>query len=373
MTALFNSHKLIIVLAAVISIAFAIFLKPLFTSNHKNKQLLEQHGQSLALHLADNLSQHIALNDTISLQASIQRVAQQSSVESIIVYDINNTILAQFENENADAKQTPTHFTAQIVIGEDIAGSLSVYLRANSLSTYSPWGLIIAYIALLALLAFFVVRKAHTKPLATENSQTQKDTATPSISEQQQAANEGLVLFIKIANWDILFQQLNAESRAANLHRLEDIILNICELYRCQLIANTDDGFLIILNGARQEEILNAFYSAQLILQLNKKSPHSMLQLNIVIQKTVIETPFSRTLEGCQKLLSAGSSLYELLLHKEIIKEVDLGFYADIDDSKDSHFNVVTGLSQAYKELLEKQISQLENQQLGQHKESSLT
>ncbi len=345
--------KLLAILTAVIISTGVILISQINDQNEKTSHLFDQHGKSLATHIAESISQHIVDNDIISIQATLQRVAQQVTAESIIVYDINHSILAQFASNTPIKATQLKHYTAQIITGERTSGSVSVSLDANQAGVLSVWLLVPTLILL--LLTPMLGAQSFTLKKPNDNSSPKETPITNTMNHLN-----GYFVFIKIINWDILFQQLNAESRIAHLGQLEAMILKVCELYRSQLIANTDDGFIIAARDNHQESALHAFYSAQLILQLNTNNPDAMLELKLAIQKMESGTPFHHSLEDAQKLLSAKSSQGELFIHREITQTTHFNSYAELDDDNEYNLIAVKELTQTYKELLDKQVQQLQ-------------
>lgn len=318
-----------------------------------------QYGERIAKLTANQVISSILNNDAISLQAIVQNIYAQSTASSVIIYNINNDILAQTSHTNDTISETTSHHTAPIVSNNNIIGSVTIGVSANAFITppNNTINLIISLLLLVAIVYFYIKGRA-IKPRSHEEPNHTSTTTTTTISEDfVTTPTSTFFLTLNIHNIDTLYRQLNAELRQQQLQQLEQHITHAINLYGGEKHVVHHDSITLSFENA--EDILNTLYSAQLILQLNQKTDHSIIALTAFIQHQDTEDTLYHSLD-CAKKSFCNTQKQGLFVSATLSQNEQLNTRARLENCDSPKICRISALKENYQNLLDKQLQQLQ-------------
>lgn len=322
--------------------------------------IASQYGERIAKLTADQVVSKLLNHDAISLQTTAQSISTKSVATSVVIYDINHDILAQANNSQKPETLDTHHYTSPVVSNNNIIGSVTIGVSPSSLVNDSSDSITLI-ISFLLLLAMVVIYSKGKGPSAANEADT-KD--TPEIAPQVALAEESdtqypTLLTLHIQNTDKLYQQLNAELRSQQFNALEHIISHTMQLYGAEKQWVGHDS--ITLSFTNERDVCNAVFTGELILRLNQTSADSIISLNGLIQTQADGENFLCTLDSAKKCLGNKSKQHCLFISKHLSTQNDLHTKVIFADSPSTKMVEVSDLKGNYKVLLNKQLSQLQN------------
>ncbi len=239
----------------------------------KQHQLLssaeKQYGESITQLIAEQIAPQLINHDAISLQAVSQKTVDSTAIVSLIIYDINNHILAQADkNINNEYLEDIQHFTTPIISSNNIIGSVTIslttalYQSQLGISSLLPKTLLLllAIIILMVLVLLAILTKG-TKKIDHKDEENIKSKQHVSIKPDDQKSSpttfptDLVTLTLSINNIEMLYQQLNAELRIQQLSNLNSQLQKALKLYGGKLISNTGEMLVIGFESTNKENI----------------------------------------------------------------------------------------------------------------------
>jgi|GEM_PF-5185164 len=355
--------------------------------NESHERLLSNvahiYGDSLTQLAANQSSTATFENDPISLQAGIRNIVDKHAVTSIIVYDIENHILAQVSSKPSASLVDIQDFTAPIIASNNVVGSITLSIAPSLLSTPkdNDFTIITAVVLLLLFMIsatelYLLKRKElkgaatdttpHMLPLLPKEADADNSQNTPSNVTSQdttvtrpQNASDNIYLFLHIKNIHTLYQQLNGESRKQQIKALEQHIQQAISLYNGDIIATSDDGIVLVFSEGKTDNIYNALYTGEIVLKLNQQAEQSMLVLNAFIQNTNDTTPFIDSLDATRR--GTQGKQHQLFIDNSFVSNYHLDSHLDTDTLAKTSLAMVKSFKGSYATLLDNQLRQLLN------------
>jgi uncharacterized membrane protein affecting hemolysin expression len=318
-----------------------------------------QYGERIAKLTADQVISSILNNDAISLQAIVQNIHTESTAHSVIIYNINNDILAQTSHATGSPQQDLSHHTAPIVSNNNIIGSATISISAASFTTplNSTFNFILSLLLLMAIICFFL-KGRNVQKLSHSDDNDNHHITTPSNDAAEEIRTSTFFLTLKLHNIETLYKQLNAELRQQQLQLLEKYIAHAMSLYGGEKHVIHHDG--ITLSFDKAENILNTLYSGKLILQLNEQSEHSIITLTAFIQHQETEDTLCQSLDSAKKSF-CHTQKQGLFVSTTLSKNTQLNTHAQLEDCESPKIVRIRALQENYQHLLDKQLQQLQH------------
>jgi hypothetical protein len=358
------------VLMVMVSLGILLVTSSLFTQQQQDttSSFIDQYGESIAKLTADRVASSALNQDAISLQAIAQNISNQSIATSVIIYAIDNTILAQANDTNTSVQQAISHYTSPIISSNNIIGSVTIGISPALflIPPQLPITLILSILLVTGLaITYYKNQRQLQNPLTTHA--TEEDGAAPLLDSQTSSNNSApsntILLTLKIQNLGAIYQQLNGESRKQQLEQLEKSIHHALTLYNGNRLITTSDSITLGFNHKGDDNIFNALYSGELILKLNEKTPSSIIILNAMIQIEDSNDSLSHTLDSARKCSSATENKHELFITQSLIDAYQLDARLVLESVPNSSGTLkISHLKGHYKVLLENQLNQLQQE-----------
>jgi uncharacterized membrane protein affecting hemolysin expression len=357
-------------LMVMISLGILLLTSYLFSQQQQNTAsgFIDQYGESIAKLTADRVASSTLNQDAISLQAIAQNISNQSIATSVVIYTIDNTILAQANDTNTSIQQTISHFTSPIVSSNNIIGSVTIGISPALflIPPQLPITLILS-ILLVTCLAITYYKNQRQLQIPFINKPVEESEPTSILDTNTDLDNSApsttILLTLKIQNLGILYQQLNGESRKQQLKQLEKSINHALTLYNGNRLITTSDSITLGFNHKGDDNIFNALYSGELILKLNEKTPSSIIILNAMIQIEDSNDSLSHTLDSARKCSSATENKHALFITQTLIDTYQLDARLALENVPNSSGTLkISHLKGHYKVLLENQLNQLQQE-----------
>jgi hypothetical protein len=348
---------LLMLLAGMAALCISAYL---YSQQHhaSMSQLIHEYGDSITQLSADQVVTSLLNGDAISLQAAAQNIINKSIASSVIIYNVNNVILAQANGE--DMPTDTEHYTSPIVSGNNIIGSITIGISATLFTIKNDQTItfIILFFLLVAMIIVYIKAQQHATIPETDNKTI---TTMSTGSENSNTLHpQRIFLVLHIQNINTLYQQLNAELRAQQLDQLDNNIQHALRLYSGEAISTTDDCIILGFNHHDKEQISNALYSGSLIIKLNQQSPDSVITINGLIQSHHGNHPLSKRLHGARKSMASTEHQHTLFISQTLIDEYQLQSKIDIDNPEGSSTPLkICHLKGHYQLFLDKQIQKL--------------
>ncbi len=345
----------------------------------KQHQLLssaeKQYGESISQLIAEQIAPQLINHDAISLQAVSQKTVDSTAIVSLIIYDINNHILAQADkNINNEYLEDIQHFTTPIISSNNIIGSVTIslttalYQSQLGISSLLPKTLLLLLvIIILMVLVLLAILTKGTKKIDHKDEENIKSKQHASIKPDNQESSHTkfptdlVTLTLSINNIEMLYQQLNAELRIQQLSNLNSQLQKALKLYGGKLISNTGEMLVIGFESTNKENILKAIYSGMLLLELNKNSDHSIILFGLMIQSTAHyakdeDTNLPEYIDNAYRYKPDNT---EILIEKSLYEEYDLKEKIEVSNQNQAIITI-TSLDKQCQSLINKQLEQLQ-------------
>jgi hypothetical protein len=321
----------------------------------------DQYGEQIAKLTADQVVSSLLNNDAISLQAIARNVSTQSVASSVIIYDLKHRILAQANNTAPETDNTH-HHTSPVVSNNNIIGSVTIGISPLSLSSDTPDTLTPILTILLLITSIGIYIKGNKElTISTDDkpATNKKIEATPTVSTlaHEDTPKRVILLTLNIHNIDQLYQQLNAELRQQQFQELESNISHAVNLYGAKKISSNHNGLTLSIDG----DIACALFTAELILRLNQHAKHSIIILNALMQAQESEESLLSTLDSTRKSIHSTGKQHCLFISRDLADKHAVKDKATLQDSNTPKILEVTTLKENHKNLLNKQLAQLQN------------
>ena len=349
-----------------------------YQHHHQQWQLqtANAYGNSLITLAADQSASSTASKDSISLQTIARNIAQQTAVDSIIIYDIENNIMAQVSKEPSDADNL--YFTAPIVASDNLVGSITLAITPSQLSEtidYQPMLLLSILLLIILIISAYRVatnikHEANSGSAKNGHDNTDKNTNNHPLVDPQAQTNQQdlsrIYLLLNINNAALLYKQLNGESRAQQLMILQQHIEQVSLLYKGKVVSVSGNSIVLEFSAKNSDAIYHALYSADLIIRLNQQHKKSILLLNGFIQQhaSTLSTnghtensSLSETIDTQQKNNQAHQNT--LFIDEALIEQHQLAQQIDIHESPKTESKIVKNFKESYKNLLDSQLQKL--------------
>ncbi len=338
----------------------------------QHQEIINQYGKRIVNVSSEQMASSLFNEDAISLQAMSQRLVEQASVISVIVYDIDNSIISQANGQDINFyQQDVVMYTSPIVSSDNIIGSITIGIVPSLFHAAKTNTVSVILAIALTIIAIIALIKGLLSPPALPNTQDKTSTSTenhhttshslPTQITQEKSEEEitAIYLTIHIQNSVILYKQLNAEMRIHQLELLEQKIHQAITLYNGSILLTNEHSITLSFNSPHSHNLLNAVYSNELISKLNESETESVIVLNGFIQGE------NNASSLCYSLQQARTNIQEenqhtLHIHRQLFEQHDLSDHIDIDDSLPiSKAIKIKGLRGKYRTLLENQLQKL--------------
>jgi hypothetical protein len=332
---------------------------------HQQQQFVtnatDQYGEQIAKLTADQVVSSLLNNDAISLQAIARNVSTQSVASSVIIYDLKHKILAQANNTAPETDNTH-HHTSPVVSNNNIIGSVTIGISPLSLSSDTPDTLtpILSILLLITSIGIYIKGSKDQAIITTDKPASNKKidvTPTVTTSVDKDSSKSTILLTLNIHNIDQLYRQLNAELRQQQFQELESNISHAINLYGAKKISSSHNGLTLSVDG----DIACALFTAELILRLNQRSKNSIISLNALMQAQKSEESLLSTLDSARKSIHSTNKQHCLFISKDLADKHAVKDKATLTDSDTPKILEVTTLKETHKNLLNKQLAQLQN------------
>lgn len=356
-------------LSALLTLCLASYID---ASQQQQKAALmaNKYGESIAKLTADQVVTSTLNNDAISLQAIAYSTINNAAATSVIIYDINNNILAQANTSDTTIHQQHTiqHHTSPIVSSNNIIGSVTIGIAPSVFTVVSKhyFYLSLAFVLLLVIILSYLKIKTQTKlhnttennkPFFQDDITPNTEILNPTIEEQK----NNVYLTFKIQNINIFYQQLNAELRQQQFEKLEKDINHAINFYGGDILFVTNDNITLRFNKRDDDHIFNALYTGKMVLQLNQLSSTSIIIINGYLQTDTIIEPLHRSLDNIRKCVSSDNKENELFIHQTLFDEYDFNSRTSYENTTPpSNWLKVDDFKGHYKTLLENQLKKLQ-------------
>jgi uncharacterized membrane protein affecting hemolysin expression len=363
-----------ILLATLVSAAIC---QHLITQSLQSRSL--QYGHALANVAARQAIDATLNHDLVSLQVILSDIAENPDVAKATIHDVENNLLVQAGSaRRGEVRQHD--FTAPITLHNSIAGYVTVSLdltRVAGVQYQILWlfGFMAVLLIALTLCALYFGRSWNV-PLTMPRPAIPILDSPPS-PEPQALSGAGAVprafprveLIVNFRNLRELAGQLDSKAFRGVSRRIEEQFRGILALYAGQLI-QLDAGMARIAFPNPQEHpdaTFEALCSAHLLLTLNQRAQNFPLQINALIIQRDSDSAILKNLqyqlaesEEFDYLLqhaADGALLMEsrLLEHGQLAQKAE---HRPVDEFSD--VVEITALGEPYRQLLDRQLQQLE-------------
>lgn len=342
-----------------------------FNTEKNQQEQRHRYGQLLASSAARQAVTPAMQQDMVSLQAILHDINQYPGVIGATIHDVENKLLVQSgfkPHQEIEGKRY--NFSAPIALHNNIVGTLAVTLDLPN-HTERDYQFFIIWIssvfAALAIVGWSVHRQwwlqlkdkipspGKIVTAVVEKIPTIEDIPEPEPETPKQVS---VRLSLQITNMNKLYQQLNSESFASSLRRLDKQLHNVLQLYAGQRQMLSGETLLIdFTSDSFYESCFRAVCTAQLLFNLTQKSPSPRLHLAAAIHE--LSTPVSENKSLLRDFVVQNNNYLkpdkgEILISQALI-DTELQEHLELlpDSGK------LVAIKEPYQGLLEKQEEQL--------------
>ena len=334
--------------------------------------IINQYGENMTALATEQLANSVQNSDAISSQAIAHRIALKAGIASVLVYDNANQILAQsIHSAKHDNPVSNIEYTAPILSSENIIGSVTIVINASSLiknESSHIEAFVISGLLLCILFCFIkdYIQSKNNLGRTPENHTSKNMPTEPNhiLNEEHSAPttkrhNNIIYLTITIHNIDTLYRQLNGELRQQQMQLLEKNVQHAISLYHGKKLIIDNNKILLVFNEDGQENVVNAIYSAQLLIALHQKCSKSMITMSGLIQESNAGEIVNKTLGNVRSLLK-DQSPYSTHIETAMFEKHQLSQRLLYKENETENFSTeITGLKEHYQQLLDNQLTQL--------------
>ncbi len=339
--------------------------------NHNSLRVMNQYGESIAQLTAEQSVTSALQNDAISLQAIGQGITDKAKISSVIIYNINNSILAQANNDQSTDSEL-NYYTSPIVSSNNIIGSVTVGISASQFISPYPYNLVtaIAFILICIILLAYAKDRIQKSARYLTQPKTDEHTRQHEISEQKSnTANESntntaqktetryIHLVFDIQNIDMLYQQLNGELRTLQIEQLEKNITNATHLYG-GIKSTVTNRHITLRFEHTTEGLLNAVYTSELVRQLNQENTQSIIILNSLILEDHTAS-IGSAIDHSRKSIGTNNQ-HMIFIQDKLITDYELHSRLSIEKMPIEDLCILKALKGTHKTLLDNQLKQLQ-------------
>ncbi|GAA5317463.1 MAG: hypothetical protein AseanaTS_26680 [Candidatus Pelagadaptatus aseana] len=354
----------------VLSLSYTVFTQ-------QQQQLIDQrtshYGNALAKLTAKQAANATLNNDLVSLQVSMENIADNPDVLSATIYDVENRLLVQAGDSpklGGYSRHNSATYTAPITLHDSIAGYVAITIDTQSLLQQQESGWLIGFIAVALMLMGFSLMGGNPPQTTAATKSSDSDTGadpTPEAASQPPVNDDTKVtLLLHTLNLDTLRKQISGSFRSKLLSDLGKKIEGVNTLYSGKLEHASEHWLTLSYSG---DDVADASFRAtcasMLLFELINGSDKPLhLEVSAAIYPHHDKHLLSQFLEdskltgNCQNLLQT-TRTGELFLHSDQLSD-SLEQRLKTQD-RDEDWKQVTELQAAYQDLLTKQARQLQH------------
>lgn len=320
---------------------------------------MDTFGNTVAKLSASEAASSTANRDAISLQAIARNTIKLDSVESIIFYEVNNQIITQASLPQSSATLLANNYTAPIIYGDQLIGSVTVGIYKNYANELEPYLWLITIILLCSFITgcWFIYEQLYRATPQTDSTLHSTKANIPQSQEQEIQSNQ-IFLVITINNPDALYQQLNADLRKQQLDELESHISNITTVYGGKICLALDQTYILEFKQNSDEAYYNAVYCGYLIIEFNKQLSKSIINLNAVIKNEYDERSCSQMMNAMKKIGDSTSGAQNVFIELPAEENDNIEQQLDIEHFHLGFYKVIN-IKGRHGELLKNQLARL--------------